>query len=136
MSIELRWIKWDLKNGNPPTGAISIGSNAQLFFQVLQYRKRLNIIQWSEWENIPFSTTETKTGSNEVIDIIDELLTFYLVEKTICFNNEAKAKKYLYKFQPIKNALDILKKSRNKGNQITFSLSAWINENESKEEKL
>jgi hypothetical protein len=56
--IEFQWIRWDIRDGQPPFGAIHQGSEAQAYFQVLQYRERVNMDEvglqdaiWSEWMN-------------------------------------------------------------------------------------
>lgn len=56
--IEFKWIRWDMKDGTPPFGAIHLGAGAQAYFQVLQYRQQENVLElgiqepiWSEWKN-------------------------------------------------------------------------------------
>lgn len=57
--IEFRWIRWDrTKDGEPPFGAIYLGSGAQHYAQVLQYRIQQNMFEielyepiWSDWIN-------------------------------------------------------------------------------------
>lgn len=56
--VQFRWV-FCWYESNPPRGAIHIGSGAQLYYQILQYRERRNIDEiglqepiWSEWYNV------------------------------------------------------------------------------------
>lgn len=61
---EFRWIDWDLRDGHPPRGALSIGAVPQQCYRVLQYRERfspymnaagdivLQKVDSPEWKNV------------------------------------------------------------------------------------